>query len=282
MKQQERIKVFIGSGEASRLERKVLIHSLYKHTRRDLDIYVFNGTHNSIELNDEKPVLAPLSLRVKYRNITEFSFYRFIIPEVCNFQGKAIYVDSDMICLSDIGELFDTPVDDFDFLAKEDSYGKPEDKLWGLSVMLINCERCRFNVEKIVDDIEQGLYSYSDFSLMNPLFLSYHNYNIGEIDPQWNVFDYWDSHTKLIHYTNLYTQPWKAANHPYGDLWFEYFNETVASKRITQEDIDLSFFRSYVRRDLLEGNSPKNKRNNLVKKLVYSLKEPLKQAFDRN
>jgi lipopolysaccharide biosynthesis glycosyltransferase len=273
MQRQERIKVFIGSGEASRLERKVLIHSLHKHTRRGVDIYVFNGTHNSIEINDEEPVLAPMSLRVKYRNITEFSLYRFIIPEICNYQGKAIYLDSDMICLSDIGELFDVSVDNFDFIAKKDSYGKIGENLWGLSVMLINCEKCKFNLEKILDDIEKGLYSYSDFSLMSPLFLSYHNYKIGEIDPRWNVFDYYDSNTKLIHYTNLYTQPWKSANHPYGDLWFEYFNEAISCNKITEEDINLSFFRSYVRRDLLEGNSPKKTRDNLL----FSIKKAFKR-----
>jgi hypothetical protein len=39
------VKIFIGSGEQSLLERKVLIYSLHKHTRRELDISVFNGTH---------------------------------------------------------------------------------------------------------------------------------------------------------------------------------------------------------------------------------------------
>ena len=46
------VKVFIGSGEASLLERKVAIYSLQKHTKRNLDIYVFNGTHNAFELNE--------------------------------------------------------------------------------------------------------------------------------------------------------------------------------------------------------------------------------------
>ncbi len=56
------VRVFIGSGEASLLERKTLIHSLRKHTSRPLDLYVFNGTHNAIEHNDEPPVLANLPL----------------------------------------------------------------------------------------------------------------------------------------------------------------------------------------------------------------------------
>jgi hypothetical protein len=54
------VRVFIGSGEVSRIERKVLIHSMRKHSRRELDIYVFNGTHNTIERNDDPPVEAAL------------------------------------------------------------------------------------------------------------------------------------------------------------------------------------------------------------------------------
>ncbi len=258
MDQQARIKVFIGSGEASRLERKVLIYSLHKHTQRELDIYVFNGTHNAVELNNSEPFLAPMSLGVKYHNGTEFSLYRYLIPELCLYQGKAIYVDSDTICLTDIGELIDTPTNSYDFLAKREAYSHLSTDLWGLSVMLIDCESCRFDLEAICGEIDLDLYSYTDFSCMSPAFLVYHPYRIGELEPHWNVFDYWDNQTKLIHYTNLYTQPWKYPNHPYGELWFEYLHEAIAAGYVTQEDIELSQVRGYVRRDLLAGNRPIN------------------------
>ncbi|NEO61992.1 MAG: glycosyl transferase, partial [Moorea sp. SIO4G2] len=243
MKNQERVRVFIGSGEASLVERKVSIYSLRKHSRRELDIYVFNGTHNAIEHNDDQPYLAPMSLRVKYRNTTEFSLYRYLIPQLCNYQGKAIYIDSDTICLTDIGELFETPLNGCDFLAKR-AYSTEGKDLWGLSVMLIDCQKSNFDLETYYDEIEQGLYSYPDLARMSPAFLAHHHYQIGELDPLWNVFDYYDNDTKLIHYTNLYTQPWKSHNHPYGDLWFQYFNEARECGFITKNDIDLSFARS--------------------------------------
>ena len=66
MHRQDPIRIFIGSGEASVLERKTLIYSLHKHSKRNLDIYVYNGTHNAIEYNEEEPFLAPLSLKLKY------------------------------------------------------------------------------------------------------------------------------------------------------------------------------------------------------------------------
>src|SRR5262245_5295602 len=112
------VKIFIGSGEQSLLERKVLIYSLRKHTQRDLDISVFNGTHNSVEKDGHAPAPASLTLELKYRNQTEFSLYRYLIPELCRFQGRAIYLDSDTVCLADIGGLFDLPMGGCDLLAK--------------------------------------------------------------------------------------------------------------------------------------------------------------------
>lgn len=280
MNGQSTVRVFIGSGEASLIECKTAIHSLRKHTKRELDIYVFNGTHNAVRLNDGEPFLAPMSLKIKYRNITEFSLYRFLIPELCEYQGKAIYIDSDTICLSDIGELFDTPMDDHDFLAKDEAYrGK---KLWGLSVMLIDCQRCRFDLEKVVDEIDAGLYSMTDFSCMGPRFLAHHEYQIGRLNPVWNEFDRWDDQTRLIHYTNLDTQPWKYPNHPFGDLWFDYFNEALAEGRVTNRDIELSMIRGYVRRDLLAGNFRSQAiLPNLVRQLAAPVKRVLRDVASR-
>jgi lipopolysaccharide biosynthesis glycosyltransferase len=277
MNNQERVRVFIGSGEASLLERKVAIYSLRKHTKRDLDIYVFNGTHNAIELNDGEPFAAPLSLKLKYQNITEFSLYRYLIPQICNYQGKAIYIDSDIICLTDIGELFDTPLKGCQFLAKKDAYSHIGKELWALSVMLIDCEKCQFKLETYYKEIAQGLYGEKDFACMSPSFLTHHPYKIGKLNPHWNVLDYVDKDTKLIHYTNLHTQPWKHPHHPYGKLWFTYFQEAIAAGYVTQKDIDLSLVRSYIRRDIMKGNSPSLLRLDYIKRYIGAIKKTLRK-----
>lgn len=252
---QETVKVLIGSGEASLLERKVLIYSIRKHTNRNVDIYVYNGTHNAIEKNDEPPVPAPMSLKVKYRNLTEFSMARFILSDVCGHEGKCIFLDSDMICFTDIGELFDSPVSDFDFLAKEGALEKREGKTWALSAMLTNCERCRFDLDLIIDEIDAGLYTYSDFAQMHPNFLKHHPYSIGPMPPEWNTFDVYDDKTKIIHYTNLQSQPWKYHDHPFGDIWFKYFNEARETGYISEDDITLTIMRGIVRPDIRAGNA---------------------------
>lgn len=249
------VRIFIGSGEQSLLERKVLIYSLHKHSRRELNIQVFNGTHNAIESGGEAPRLAPLPLPLKYRNLTEFSLYRYLIPEVCSFQGRAIYLDSDMVCLADVGELFDTPLYGSDFLAKREYSDRDGEKMWGLSAMLIDNERCRFDLDRVFKEIDEGLYTYLEFSQMGKRFLNVHNYRIGELDPQWNVFDRRDAQTKLIHYTDLNTQPWKFHNHPYGDTWFAYLREAQAAGWISERDINLTIQRGYARPDLETGNN---------------------------
>ncbi len=277
MNNQERVRVFIGSGEASLIERKVAIYSLRKHTKRELDIYVFNGTHNAIELNQQPPVPAPLSLELKYRNITEFSLYRYLIPQLCDYQGKAIYIDSDVICLTEIGELFNTPLNDCEFLAKQDAYSHVGKNLWALSVMLIDCEKCRFDLTTYYQEIARGLYSERDFACMSPSFLAHHPYKIGKLDPNWNVLDYVDRNTKLIHYTNLHRQPWKHPHHPYGQLWFTYLREAIAAGYVTQKDIDLSLDRAYVRQDIMKGNSPSLLPLDYIKKYIGTVKRSVRK-----
>ena len=232
------IKVFIGSGDESLLERKVLIYSIREHTQREVEIAVFNGTHNTIERDDGQVTAAPLATKLKKRNLTEFSLYRYLIPESCGFSGRAIYLDSDMLCLTDIGELFDSPLRGNDFLctrAYTDAHGEP---MHAMSTLLIDCERCPFDLSQVFDEIDRGLYSYTQFSQMGKEFLRVHPYQIGELDERWNVFDRYDSQTKIIHYTNLETQPWKFAGHPFGDIWFKYLSKARDAGFVTEKDIE--------------------------------------------
>jgi lipopolysaccharide biosynthesis glycosyltransferase len=273
MSNENTVRVFIGSGEASLLERKTLIHSLKKHSKRELEIYIFNGTHNSIESEGRPPVLANMSLNVKYRNYTEFSNYRWLIPEICQYQGKAIFLDSDMVCLSDIGNFFDAPMNGCDMLAKPEAY--KGNAAWGMSAVLFDCSKCRFDLESIFAEVDRGLFTNTDFQQMSPKFLAAHPFKLGPIDPNWNSFDHFDADTKLIHYTNLRTQPWKFPGHAHESLWFKYFNEARATGVITQQDIDKTLSRAYARQDILapsgiEGN-----------KMVMSADRSIKSTFKK-
>ena len=245
----EPVRIFIGSGEASVLERKVLMYSLHKHSTRRMDIRVFNGTHNTIEhAGGFDP--APLSLRTKYRSgDTEFGLYRYLMPELCGRAGRALYLDSDIVCLSDIGVLFDSPLDGADFAGMPFTTANNE-RRWTTAVMLVDCERLEFDLELIFDEIDRGLYDQGDFMQISPRFLATHPYRVGTFNPAWNSLDTADHDTKMIHFTNMYTQPWKHRNHAFGAIWFQYFREALAAGWVTEADIETALRRSYVRSDL--------------------------------
>lgn len=267
--------VFIGSGEASSIERKVAIHSLRKNASRPIEIIVFNGTHNAIEREDGRREPVPMSLDVKYQNITEFSNYRFTIPQLCGHRGRAIWIDSDVICLGDICELYDTPMDDANVLAKsfKDDRGQTR---WALSVSLYDCERTHFDLDLYTREMAAGKYHYNDLHQMTGAFLAHHPFKVAAIDPNWNCYDELNERTKLIHYTNLHTQPWKVRGHRHGALWFRYFDEARAAGLVTEADIELAIRRWYVRSDLRKGNTIGV--GDIVRNAIVDLKATLRDS----
>lgn len=267
--------VFIGSGEASTLERKTLIYSIRKTASGPVDIAVFNGTHNTVEREGQPPQLVPMSVPVKYQNITEFSNYRYTIPQLCGYQGRAIWLDSDMICMSDIHELFNTPMGGHDLLAKAKA-GPKGDRRWALSVSLFDCSRCRFDLDLYAREIGEGRYIYNDVHQLTQRFLALHPFKPGELDPNWNAYDEYTPATKLIHYTNLHTQPWKVRGHRHGGLWFKWFNEAREAGAVTEADIELAVRRAYVRSDIRKGNTIGL--GDIVRNAVVDLKATLRDS----
>lgn len=239
--------LFVGSGECSVIERKVFLHSIRQHTTRSVNICVFNGTHNALEWQKRSPELAPMALWLKYRNVTEFSLYRYLIPQLSNYEGVAVYADSDMLCLRNVDALFDLDVEDYHFLSVRGHRAGE----WAPSLMVINCARCRFDLERYFADIDRGLYSYHDFCRFNERFRSHHSFRIGELDSEWNSFDRYGPTTRIIHYTDLERQPWRHANHPFGDVWLQSFHEAQADGVFTDDDIQKMRLLTTVRPELL-------------------------------
>lgn len=224
--------VYIGSGNNSVIERNVLVYSIRRHTSIDIDINVFYGTDNQLIKND-----ATLSLDKVFKhkglNHTEFSLYRFLIPQLMNYKGKAIYLDSDTLNLSDINELFSIDMGNNTILCKQDElYGH-----WSTSVMLMDCGKLQFNIDDIVENIRKKNITYENVMQLSNEFTSLYNIKVGEISPDWNRFDFYDSHTKILHFTDLTRQPWLHPEHPYADIWYRYFIEARKKGVINDEVI---------------------------------------------
>ena len=45
---------------------------------------------------------------IKRTGLTDFTFLRYDVPRLCNYEGMALFIDADMLCLADIYELPDT------------------------------------------------------------------------------------------------------------------------------------------------------------------------------
>jgi lipopolysaccharide biosynthesis glycosyltransferase len=153
---------------------------------------------------------------------TEFTFTRFLIPELAHYQGWALFMDCDMILTTDIKELFDQADDRYAVMCVQHDYtpreglkmdGKQQTvyprKNWS-SVMLVNCGHPSNAVlhKELVNDAEiSGAYLHR-FSWLK-------DEEIGELDHTWNylvgVYDDIDV-PKLIHYTE-------------GGPWFENYRD---------------------------------------------------------
>lgn len=83
------LKVFVGFDERQRVSFTTLATSIYETATRPV-------------------VVSPLVLRtlpITRRGLTPFTFSRFLVPWLCEFQGAAIFMDADMLLASDITEL---------------------------------------------------------------------------------------------------------------------------------------------------------------------------------
>jgi hypothetical protein len=255
-----KLRVFVGSGEASRIERGVLEYSLKRHSTQPYELHVYNGTQGDIEGGDDA-VWDPQTLAAirGHKFATEFSLFRYAIPELCTFQGRAIYLDSDMICLGDLAELANWPLPDGAwFAAVPEAYPEIGPRRWALSVMVVDCALCRFDLPAIFSGIERREFTYTEFSQMAPRFLAKHPVPIAKLSPTWNSFDSLTSQTRLIHYTDLARQPWKFKYHPAGDLWHRYFQEALQAGVLTSELVDRAIARRHVRPDLRLGPNGRN------------------------
>jgi lipopolysaccharide biosynthesis glycosyltransferase len=100
----------------------------------------YNVLQHSIISRSSKPVqITPLildQLPIKRRGLTEFTYSRFLVPWLCNYEGRALFLDADMLCLADIQALFAlADGDGVQIVMNEQKFEWP-------SLMLFNCAAC--------------------------------------------------------------------------------------------------------------------------------------------
>lgn len=165
---------------------------------------------SSIQRLSSKPVaITPLilsQLPISRRGTTDFTFSRYLVPYLCNFEGQALFIDSDTLVLGDVADLFNSAtgasVDVVPF-AGYFEFERP-------SVMLFNNARClELTPEFISNGTPQNFNSWAE--------------QIGHLSPDWNhLVGYADPNpnAKLIHYTQGVPGYKECRSCEYAGEWF--------------------------------------------------------------
>jgi len=226
------IKIFIGTspnGEDRDIER-IYEYSLRKNTSHDLQI-------EWMKLNNDSSNIWGGWNTSKW--FTPFSGFRWAIPHFCNFEGRAIYTDVDMINCHDINELYSIDMNGKPFAARKGNR-------WGYEfcVMVIDCKKAKeyiWDIKKLKRNSSSHSFHRNNIANSNDL--------VHTIDSRWNCLDGESlsiSEIYQLHFTNMSTQPWKPSwyqgtceDHPRKDIIAKYLSleEECNLKKIPLSDL---------------------------------------------
>ena len=210
----DRLKIFIGWDSREDIAYQVARKSILSTTTSPVDIIPLK--HKDLRKDGfywrKKDRLAS----------TEFTFTRFLVPELAEFEGWALFIDCDFIALDDVQKLFDLADDRYAVMCAHHDYTPKEGqkmdgkqqlnyprKNWS-SMMLFNCGHPsnKALTKDLVNDPEiDGKYLHR-FSWLK-------DEEVGEISHEWNWLVGWykepkDGKPKFLHYTE-------------GGPWFEEY-----------------------------------------------------------
>ena len=244
------IKLFVGCDPngCDAESQMVLEYTARKHCSEDIDIVWMKHS------NDPDDYWHGWSSKTW---ATPFSGFRWGIPEYCNFEGQAIYMDSDMIIQGDLAELWDEEWNDSAIIMGKGG--------WRFCVSKWNCERAK-EVLPSVEDIKKEPYAHQQLAHGIPQ----HPHLEQEFDRQWNNFDGENDeldNIKILHYTDMSTQPhfkyamprieveghehWydgEVRTHRRDDvvkLFDQFYNEAIVAGMTPQDYYDLNDFVEY-------------------------------------
>lgn len=230
------VRVFCGADRSQQLPFAVLSWSIRRHASLPVEIRMFdNGS-------------SPTPPDPRHFPYTEFSFARFAIPALCHFDGKAVYMDSDMLVFGDIAELWNTPLQGAR-IAIEIGSRNQADRGKHAAVMLLDCARLDWHVDAIVAGLGVR-YDYNALMAIDPLLEAGDMREL--VASGWNDLDHYDpARTRNLHYTEIRTQPWVFAGHPHGNLWVDALRAMLADDSLSEEAIREEVSLGHVRPSLL-------------------------------
>lgn len=193
------IRIFVGTPASNEdLEcQAVLDYSLRKHASLPLEVTWMMLSRDPSSFWFSDPQARPRKGWNTKTWATPFSALRWGIPAACNFEGRAIYMDSDQIAMADIADLWNQPIPN----------GKAAlmSKVGASCVMLMDCAAMK-SVLPPIDKLktEQGAYRTVRGGIAKSAAAFAGNWNCLDGENYKSIYDY---DVKVLHYTRIPTQP---------------------------------------------------------------------------
>ena len=111
MNTEDSIKVFVGCdpNNCDLEQMMVLDYSIHKHTSVPVEIVWMQLSRDPNSYWYSNPETGEGWNTTKWS--TPFSGFRWAIPEYCQYSGRAIYMDADVIILDDLAKLWHHPIE---------------------------------------------------------------------------------------------------------------------------------------------------------------------------
>lgn len=130
----------------------------------------YTVAHQSLMMNSSHPVaICPLilgQLPISRRGLTEFTFSRYLVPYLCDYEGEALFIDADVLVHEDVSQLFCLP-----WNGESVKVVKNAIRFEWPSVMLFNNSECKALTKEFVENA-------------NPQSLEWGK--VGELPKEWN------------------------------------------------------------------------------------------------
>ena len=166
------------------------------------------------------------TLPITRTSLTQFTFSRFLVPHLCGYRGRAVFMDSDVLVLADLAEL----VAHADPLAPVSVVKNPKHQFEWPSVMVFNNNLCRALTP---DYVQNG----------DPFSFEWARGHIGELPDCWNhLVGYSEPRpdAKLVHFTQGIPCFPETGDVEYAGRWkkeFNFLNSTVSWKDIMGQSV---------------------------------------------
>ncbi len=210
------IRIFIGYDSREVIAHHVCIQSILETTRSPVSI-------TSLKLSQLESVFHR---KREPDQLTDFSYTRFLVPYLCDYQGWAIFIDGDMLIREDIQALWNLQDDRYAVNVVKHAPHQGEHHFLGTtvklfpkfnwsSVMLFNNKKCKaLTLDYLLTVKYQDLHQFEWLESES---------DIGELPPTWNHlvgYDKPNSSAALVHWTLgcPYFEAQKQAE--FADEWF--------------------------------------------------------------